>query len=971
VTRPAKPSQLRFEMNQGQTDADVRFLAATRGGDVFLTSRELVLRVRKAAGPARASVESAVVRLQIVGANPDASITGLDPLPGQTNYFIGGDPSRWRTRVPSFARVKYAEVYPGIDLICYGNEGKLEYDFEVAPGADPARIAMSVQGAESFDIDTGGDLVLRTAIGEVRQYAPRIYQQYGKEKRAVAGGYVMRSDGRVSFRVARYAADRPLVIDPQLVYGTYFGGTTETDIHAIKVDAAGSVYVAGATFAVDFPTKNPLQPTNRHTQSLSAFVSKFSPDGASLVYSTYLGGSDAFTLDAAVALELDFTGAVYVTGTAGSSDFPTRNAFQPARGGFSTDAFVSKISPDGATLVYSSYLGGTGFDLPRGIVVDASKRAYVFGQTESTDFPTVNPTQAAPGGGGHRDGFWSIVGADGSQLLFSTYVGGNDEDDVQQLRIFSPSADVWIAGRTQSSDFGGNTAGDIGPYQGFYSRTGPGSFAPNPLIRFAALASIIPTPGLAHASDGVAGVRNASDASLSAWRGTGEGLAQSKDKAAASRDMEVFISNACAIVPPATTCTGRASVATEDASTLTFTSAVNIADTIPLNVTDVLRDSRDAIYVTGTANRTEVFPLVNPIQPVSGGGTDAYVMVFAPATRAILFSTFLGGSGNETSNGIAIDPQGNIHVAGQTQSSNFPTRNAFQPTAPAPNGASIGQGNSFIAKMPAVLTQVYPCFPSATVLCVNGDRFRVEVTWTKPDGSSGAGQAIALTGDTGYFWFFSANNIEMVIKVVDGRPLNSRFWVFAGGLTNVQAVINVTDTQTGAVRSYTNPQGVAFAPIQDTSAFTGLVASSARTGLSEAAGPSTSEAAPSIPAESARAPEDALACGADATNLCLNAGRFRVAVAWTKPDGTTGAGQAVSLTSDTGYFWFFTSNNVEMVIKVVDGRAFNSRYWVFAGGLTNVQVLITVTDTQTGSVKTYSNNQGVAFAPIQDTAAFH
>jgi hypothetical protein len=286
-----------------------------------------------------------------------------------------------------------------------------------------------------------------------------------------------------------------------------------------------------------------------------------------------------------------------------------------------------------------------------------------------------------------------------------------------------------------------------------------------------------------------------------------------------------------------------------------------------------------------------------------------------------------------------------------------------------------------------------PCTPDATTFCANGNRFKVQVQWTSPSSTapatervfaataSGAGQAVALTSDTGYFWFFSANNVEMVVKVVDGRAVNGKFWVFAGGLTNVNVVITVTDTVTGTVKTYVNPQGTAFAPIQDTGAFATTPEVSVRTPGGEEG---VAAAATVISADLTRLIEDRAsaesaltakplstdACTVNATTLCLNSGRFQVRVSWATTDGRSGAGQAVGLTGDTGYFWFFSSNNVEMVIKVVDGRVVNGKFWVFAGGLTNVNAVITVTDTVTGAVKTYVNPQGTAFAPIQDTGAF-
>jgi hypothetical protein len=273
------------------------------------------------------------------------------------------------------------------------------------------------------------------------------------------------------------------------------------------------------------------------------------------------------------------------------------------------------------------------------------------------------------------------------------------------------------------------------------------------------------------------------------------------------------------------------------------------------------------------------------------------------------------------------------------------------------------------------------CVANATTLCLNAGRFNVRVNWATSDGRSGAGQAVALTGDTGYFWFFTPNNVEMVVKVVDGRVVNSRFWVFAGGLTNVNVVMTVTDTQTGAAKSYTNPQNTAFQPIQDTGTFLAASAPEVESGVQSPKSRGEGmedEAATSLtrpgswtsdPGPAAASAAEA-ACTTNATTLCLNNSRFKVQVQWTTGDGTTGSGQALSLTGDTGYFWFFSPNNVEMVLKAVDGCAFNSSFWVFAGGLTNVNVVATVTDTQTGVVRTYVNPQGVPFQPLQDTSAF-
>jgi len=261
-----------------------------------------------------------------------------------------------------------------------------------------------------------------------------------------------------------------------------------------------------------------------------------------------------------------------------------------------------------------------------------------------------------------------------------------------------------------------------------------------------------------------------------------------------------------------------------------------------------------------------------------------------------------------------------------------------------------------------------PCVASATRLCLESNRFQVDVTWTAPQGGSGPGQAVPLTDDTGYFWFFSNTNVEMVLKVLNGCGLNQKFWVFAGGLTNVAVDITVTDTMTGAVRTYHNPQNTAFQPLQDTSAFACGSSPRPNAVVAPAAALVPSALAPSAPA---RAPAAAAAAAPSATgSLLLEGGRFQVDVVWTTAQGQSGTGQGVQLTSDTGYFWFFNSSNVEMVIKVLNACAVNQNFWVFAGGLTNVKVAITVTDTKTHTVKHYANAQGVQFKPIQDTGAF-
>ena len=310
----------------------------------------------------------------------------MKELLGRVNYFIGNDPGKWRTNVPVYARVDYQEVYPGVDLMYYGNQRRLEYDFIVAPGADPGAIRLELDGAEELELGRRGDLIVRVTGGEVRLNKPLVYQEVEGARHEVSGAYQLRGGNQIGFEIGPYDPSRPLVIDPILVYSTYLGGSFGEAGAGIAVDSSGNAYVAGSTDSVDFPTVNPLATGAANSD---VFVAKFDATGA-LVYSTYLGGSDS---EGASSIAVDSSGSAYVTGMAKSTDFPTANPLLPALGRGSNDddpdAFVTKLNADGSALVYSTYLGGGHRDEGFGIAVDASGNAYITGFTRSTDFPTT------------------------------------------------------------------------------------------------------------------------------------------------------------------------------------------------------------------------------------------------------------------------------------------------------------------------------------------------------------------------------------------------------------------------------------------------------------------------------------------------------------------------------------------------------------------------------------------------------
>src|SRR5438445_218920 len=450
---------LHFEANQGQTHQDVRFLARGPGYSLYLTADEAVLVLTKPNPQAKRDLRStperlgtqargtpAVVRMSLVGAAPKPLVSGLDELPGKANYLIGKDPAKWRTNVPTYAKVHYRAVYPGIDLVYYGNQRQLEYDFVVSPGANPERIVLGFQGAERLEINAEGELVLHAAGGAIRQRVPVIYQEIDGVRTRIEGRYVLKDPHRVGFQVAAYDQSRPLVIDPTLVYSTYLGGSISDDGYGIAVDAAGSAYVTGLAGSTDFPTASPLQAA--YGGGGDAFVSKLNAAGSTLLYSTYLGGSG---YDYGYGIAVDAAGSAYVTGQTTSTDFPTVNPLQAASGGGVSDAVVSKLDATGSALLYSTYLVGSGRDGGSDIAVDAGGKAYVTGSTSSTNFPTANPLQAASGGG-LTDAFVSKLNAAGSALLYSTYLGGSSRDAGRGIAV-DAAGSAYVTGWTTSTNF--------------------------------------------------------------------------------------------------------------------------------------------------------------------------------------------------------------------------------------------------------------------------------------------------------------------------------------------------------------------------------------------------------------------------------------------------------------------------------------------------------------------------------------
>ncbi len=443
---------LSFEHNVGQTDPHVKFLSRGPGYNLFLTSSEAVLSLHEppaAGSPQPGAIQAAepatrgkgtVLRMAFVGANPNLRLVGMDELSGTSNYLVGSDKTTWRTGISTFAKVKYQGVYPGVDLVYYGNQGQLEYDFVVAPGADPSRIQLSFDGARRLRVDAStGDLLITTENGlEVRHARPNVYQQVGSRRVEVATSYHVLNGNQAAFTLAAYDRQHALVIDPTVSFTVFLAGSSQDVANAVAVDGAGNAYVTGYTLSPDFPR---VGASNGDEGGYEAFVTKLSPAGA-ILYSTFWGGTG---VDAGTGIAVDSTG-VFVSGYTSSSNFQGQRIGSSAGG---IHAFVTKFQLTGGIPIYSLELSGSSYDEANAIALDSSHNAYITGITYSTDFPIIGTWQTSNHGG--YDAFVAKVDANGN-LVKSAYIGGSSSDWANGIAV-DGSGNVYITGETFSVDF--------------------------------------------------------------------------------------------------------------------------------------------------------------------------------------------------------------------------------------------------------------------------------------------------------------------------------------------------------------------------------------------------------------------------------------------------------------------------------------------------------------------------------------
>jgi hypothetical protein len=711
---------LRFEPNQGQTDSQVKFMARGAGYGLFLTSDQAILALHS-------SKKASFVHLQLAGAGKAASIAGTDKLPGKSNYFIGNDPAKWQHDIPQFSRVRYQDVYPGVDLVYYGHQGQLEYDFEVAPGADPGKIALRFPGHRRPGLDENGDLILAASGGEVRLKAPRIYQPAASgTQQDVAGHFVVRRDGQVGFEVGAYDRSRMLVIDPVLAYSTYLGGAADeacsvispvvvaavasppSGCPAVALDASSNIYIAGSTTST---TGIPLVPTPPFQTALAGtanvFVTKLNSAGSTVLFSTYLGG-DGTDITAGVVADTAFN--VVIAGTTTSSNFPTTtSAFQPARSNAGAHAFVTVLDAAGTALAYSTYLSGNGTESARGVAVDSKNKIYVIGATTSTNVPDATSSFPATLGAiqtaslGTSQFFVSkidpsLIGF--TSLAYSTYFGGGNPINGLTLGggiAVDANQNVYITGGTNFQHTGAVSDFPIlNAYQGCLDAPPPltpPTTAPNcstsvtATDAFVAKLSLTASTGaqllystyLGGSGDDV-GYGIAVDSGLSAYV---TGYTNSVDFVLPSATTAFQGLNAggfdAYVGKFGTPCTG--STCTVTTVPLTYFSYLGGSGSdVGLSIAvDTLQGAR----IGGWTNSPN-FP--NPNHPVLvgfGGVVDGFAARIDTTASSMIslghYGTYLGGSAADFATSIAVDSQGDSFIAGETASGNFPTANPLQP----------------------------------------------------------------------------------------------------------------------------------------------------------------------------------------------------------------------------------------------------------------------------------------------------
>lgn len=691
-----------FEPNVGQagldtSDSRAKFVARGSGYSLFLGSEGAILSL-VSQDRAHASTRVDSLEMRLTGANPNASVTATDPLPGKSNYFVGNDPAQWRASLPQFARVRYENVYPGINLVFYGNQGHMEYDFQVAPGADPEQAELEFNGAKNLELSEG-DLVVRTGNGSVRLHAPSVYQEIAGRRQTVEGKFTLRGAQRVGFALGSYDHSRELIIDPILSFSTYFGGTGDEHSTSIAIDGSFNIYLTGSTTSPNLPAVGVFQ-TTLAGAGPNTYIAKITPPLGSVVaaldYVTYLGGNGS---DTPVGIAVDGAGDPFVAGTTSSTNFPTSptNAYQrvPETGSKgTTHVFVTELKYDGTALLYSSYLSGNNTDAASGMTIDSSGYVYVTGTTMSTDqatsadmFPASTIPQAIAYQATSRSSIQFFVtkvntAAPGiGSISFSTYFGGADSDTTPPVAVgggiaVDTSGNIYFSGTTNFlySGCSGCSSTDfpiLNAYQPCLDTPPPTTIVNPPTCST--------TTSTTDSDAFVAKLNpNAAAGQQLVWSTYvgGSGVDSSSGVALDPGAANVYI------------------VGTTD-STDIGTSATTLSTSASYQ-----RCLDQPNVPTGTActpptnppNDAFVAKLTNP--------TTSSSTTTAPVNVAIGYFSYLGGSGAEAGTSITVDSASGALITGWTQSTDFPVL----PTPSSIQTNLTGSEDAFIARLNTVAT---------------------------------------------------------------------------------------------------------------------------------------------------------------------------------------------------------------------------------------------------------------------------
>ena len=702
-----------------------------------------------------------VVRAKFQGANDAPRMQGVEPM-GHANVLIGQDPSAWRTGLRTHRKVRYTSLYPGIDLVYAGIDGRIKSEYQVAAGADPGNIQVE------YSVDLSIDAEGRLHAGNLIEAAPAIYQGAASGRVAVAGRYRLLNARTAGFEVDAYDPALPLVIDPVISYATYMGGTGLGAVTGVALDSSGNLYAAGWTEALNFPILLAEQAAN--AGGVDAFVVKVSPSGTGVIYATYIGGRGD---DRAAAIALDSSGEAYVTGATSSANFPLVAAVRSTLGGSKT-AFVLKLNAVGNTLLFSTYLGGSTYDMGTAIAVDAIGHAYIAGDTQSADFPVIGAFQTVNGGG--FDAFVTKLNSNGT-YVYSTFLGGVANEHSGGIAVDSSGA-AYLAGGTFSTNFplvGAIQPTNHGGQDAFVAKLGASgaTLVYSTYLGGSGAATPEEANGIAVDASGnayVAGVANSADfpVTVGAFQVNFKGVS----------DAFVTKINAAGTAWVYSTYLGGAD--------LDWASAIGI-------------DSAGNAYPAGYTSSGD-FPQSNPVQAAFGGLYDAFVAKLNSTGNAVGFSTWYGGSGSDVANALAVDANGNMFLGGQTNSLNMPLTGPIQA---ANNGGSVG----WLARLG--VTAPPPQIPSAVSVTPSSGSGNAVVFSAQYSDSGGA---VALTAvsllvntsaSTAFACYVAYNPVSHVLTLANDDPATgSQVVTFGGGSQqNSRCIVNGAGSSVNLVGS--------------------------------------------------------------------------------------------------------------------------------------------------------------------------